>query len=72
MRDFKRIDRMISKIRGLWYENPDQRLCQLLCNLAGDIPGSETDPFYCEDDKLEEVINRRLKGDSHGKETKGT
>lgn len=55
-RDPKRISPLIEKLRLLWSCYPDLRLCQLLINVAG-----QNDPFYVEDDQLEEKINEVLK-----------
>jgi hypothetical protein len=57
MRDPARIERMLSKVRALWYANPDARLLQLLLN---NTPRPIEDQYYFEDDKLEENIDETL------------
>lgn len=53
MRDYRRIDPMLARIRALWHHNPDWRLTQLLHNVIG----RQGDNFYVEDD----VLDRRLR-----------
>lgn len=50
MRDPARIDRIVDKLRRVWYANPDQRLGQLLHNLLGPRP------WVPEDDVAEEIL----------------
>ena len=52
MRDPKRIDRILEIIRGIWKRNPDTRLTQLIMNALR----MTEDPYYVEDDKLEEAL----------------
>ena len=52
MRDPKRIDKIINKLRDLWKTYPDLRLGQLIVNLT---PNGK-DPFYIEDEDLEKEI----------------
>lgn len=47
MRNPNRINLIIDKLRELWIEHPDWRLCQLISNVTG-----MHDPFYCEDNQL--------------------
>lgn len=58
MRDKKRIDKILDKLREEWKENPDWRFNQLLINL-GLIPDGPH--WHLEDDKileqLEEIEN---------------
>jgi len=59
LRDPKRIDRILEKVKKAWKKNTDLRLCQLLSVAA--IAGSRhpsNDLFYLEDDKLEEGIEK--------------
>ena len=58
MRDPARIERMLAKVRALWYTDPDARLLQLLLNQT---TGPFEDQYYFEDDKLEKAIDERLK-----------
>ena len=51
MRDPKRIDRIIEKLREAWKIVPDWRLGQLVSNLQG--PGVQ-DVFFLEDDSEDE------------------
>lgn len=58
-RDPERIDRMIEKLRALWRQQPDTRLTQLVCNLASGVSlNFHGDPFYCEDDQIENIMDR--------------
>jgi len=52
MRDIKRIDRILVLIKKVWYNNPDLRLTQLIMNVLL-VHG---DPYYIDDDKLEENL----------------
>jgi hypothetical protein len=58
LRDPARIDRMLAKVRALWYTNTDARLLQLLLN---NTPNSAADQYHFEDDKLEKAIDESLK-----------
>ncbi len=59
MRDPARIEKVLNKIREIWYTNPDLRLCQLLLNLVSDANVL----YWVEDDKLikalEEIYQKR-------------
>ncbi len=57
MRDPKRIERILALIEQAWTQYPDQRLGQLLVNNSSQM---ETNPFYYEDDRLEEALRRNL------------
>jgi hypothetical protein len=48
-----RIDVLLEQIKTLWKEQPNQRLCQLLCNLADPQPNRL---FYIEDHVISEKI----------------
>jgi uncharacterized protein YihD (DUF1040 family) len=52
MRDPKRINRMLELIRGIWCQCPDTRLTQLIMNALR----MNEDPYYVEDDILEEKL----------------
>ena len=52
MRDPKRINRIIERIRGIWITQPDIRLTQLIMNALN----MNSDPYYVEDDKLEKAL----------------
>ncbi len=61
MREPERIDRMIEKLRLAWHNNPDQRLCQLIWNIANRADKQtlpKSDIFYFEDDDFEIELNR--------------
>ena len=47
MRDPKRIEKVLSTIRRIWYKNPDLRLCQMIGNVVDSI-----NMYYVEDDEL--------------------
>ena len=57
MKDPKRIQLVIETIRGIWYQYPDMRLGQLICNCLD----SETDVFYVEDHVLIEKMKQFVK-----------
>jgi hypothetical protein len=57
MRDPARIEKILSLIRKLWYKKPDLRLTQLIMNALN----MSQDPYYVEDDRLEEALKRYLK-----------
>jgi hypothetical protein len=46
VRDANRISGVLAAVEALWRANPDQRLGQLIFNIAG------RDPFFIEDDEL--------------------
>ena len=52
MRDPKRINRIVERIRGIWITQPDIRLTQLIMNALN----MNSDPYYVEDDKLEKAL----------------
>jgi hypothetical protein len=52
-RDPARIDVLLKQIEVLWKEHPEQRLCQLLCNLLDPEPNRL---FYVEDHVVSEKI----------------
>ena len=54
MRDPKRIDRILAKVRAHWHTYPDLRLTQLICNACP----TRGDPFYVEDDVLERGLDQ--------------
>ena len=58
MRDPKRIDRIVEKIRRAWRASPDQRLSQLIFNAACFGSNDRLDDiFYVEDDVTEQGLN---------------
>jgi hypothetical protein len=55
MRDPKRIDAVLAKVREVWERYPDMRLSQLIvnaCRTNEAVPGV----FYTEDSKLQEGL----------------
>lgn len=60
MRDKERIDRILKSVEFIWKNNPDLRFGQLVLNLYRELEGPlETESsrvFFCEDDKLEEML----------------
>lgn len=52
MRDIKRIERIISKLREVWYYTADWRFFQMLSNYFGD-----NDKFYMEDEIVESALD---------------
>jgi hypothetical protein len=58
MRDPKRIDRILDKVKTLWKSYPDQRLLQLFDNyLTSQFDG---DLFFVEDEETEKIIDMKL------------
>lgn len=53
MRDPKRIKRILKRVEEIWTKNPDLRLTQLIMNALS----MNSDPYYIEDDILEEKLN---------------
>ncbi len=60
MRDPARIDRVIEKLRALWYATPDQRLGQIIMNLLGPGHHAGSTLFYIEDDDWERLIDEAI------------
>lgn len=56
MRDINRIEKVLAKIREIWYKNPDLRLMQLLLNTN---VNTNDNPFmyYVEDEHLIEMLD---------------
>ena len=52
MRDPKRIDKVLAKVKAVWEKVPDWRLTQLIENCGG--------MFYTEDEKLVEYLENML------------
>jgi uncharacterized protein YihD (DUF1040 family) len=52
MRSEARIDKILDKLRSVWQNTPDSRLCQLIVN----ITGGKADLFYMDDDKFFEKL----------------
>lgn len=62
MRDPKRINTILEKIKIVWESNPDLRLCQLLAIQSHKVHGlTNADLFYFEDDKLESTLDDTIK-----------
>ena len=59
MRDPKRIDTVLNKLKELWELVPDWRLGQLVCNIGRE--GGHWDPFYLEDKELMRIIDQQIK-----------
>lgn len=53
-RDPKRIERVLAKIRAIWWRSPDLRLMQLL----GNVVPPTVDQYYMEDDHLLRELER--------------
>jgi uncharacterized protein YihD (DUF1040 family) len=56
MRDPNRIEPMLALIREIWYKYPDLRLTQLIMNALK----MNQDPYYVEDEKLKEALEKDL------------
>lgn len=52
MRDPTRIKRMLKLVEKIWVKHPDLRLTQLIMNALR----MNSDPYYVEDDKLEDAL----------------
>ena len=52
MRDPARIKRMLKLVEKIWSDSPDLRLTQLIMNALR----MNSDPYYIEDDKLEDAL----------------
>jgi uncharacterized protein YihD (DUF1040 family) len=52
MRDPKRIPKIIKKLREVWSNYPELRLCQLIINVTG-----IDDPYHIEDDYLLKLLD---------------
>lgn len=67
MREQERIDRILSLIKAYWHIYPDLRLGQLISNMADEdekrqeIRSIGADPFYMEDEDLEETLRDLLR-----------
>lgn len=61
MRNPKRIDPMIEKLREAWKKVPDWRLGQLVSNLQG---AGVQDVFSPEDKEWDKWLDKFLKGDN--------
>lgn len=55
MREFDRIDRITNLLNKAWKKHPDLRFFQFLDLFRLEC---STDPFYAEDDKVEEWLER--------------
>lgn len=54
------IDRIMEKLRLAWHNHPNQRLCQLVWNIAnntGDMKNTR-DCFFVRNDSFEIALNR--------------
>jgi hypothetical protein len=58
MRDPARIDIILSRLRDVWYQHPDQRLGQLLINIGNIENGNTSKMFNREDDVWLELITK--------------
>lgn len=57
MRDPKRINETLEKLRVLWELNPDLRLMQLISLIAANESG---DPFYWEESRWNALIQDQI------------
>lgn len=59
MRKVERIEPFMDKIKEIWVKNPDLRFWQLINLIAGKCYEMEnTDPFFWEEDKWLELIDK--------------
>lgn len=76
MREPERIDRMIEKLRLAWHNYPDQRLCQLVQNIALSTVNPKVttscDIYHIEDDRFEIALNRKFGASNSGNSGKST
>ena len=67
MREQERIKRILSLLERYWHMYPDMRLTQLVFYLAEknderlEISGLPDDPYYTEDEELEETLRELLR-----------
>jgi hypothetical protein len=63
MRDPERIEPIIACLRGIWEQVPDWRFGQLLSNLLHAMyeEANGLDPFFMDDDRFMELVNRICK-----------
>jgi hypothetical protein len=62
MRNPARIDPMLETLERIWKANPDWRLGQVVANAVRAYDGRVScDPFYIEDDAMEEGLNELAK-----------
>ena len=52
MRDPKRIERILARVREIWITHPDLRLTQLMMNILN----MSSDPYHVEDEYLEKKL----------------
>ena len=57
MRDPARIKRILKLVEKIWNDAPDLRLTQIIMNSLR----MNSDPYYVEDDKLEEALKSDCK-----------
>lgn len=57
MKDINRIERVIKLIKEAWYKHPELRLTQLIMNALK----IHRDPYYIEDDFLEDALKEYIK-----------
>lgn len=57
MREKERIERIMGLVKKIWYYHPDLRLTQLIMNVLK----YNGDPYYIEDDQLEEALKKFCK-----------
>jgi len=60
MRDAGRINRLLEKLRIIWYIRQDQRLGQLFVNIHTFNTDNQQDMFQVEDNVWEELIDKKL------------
>ncbi len=58
-RDPARIKRILFLLERYWSENSDLRLSQMISNFSNQA-GFSVDPFYFEDDNLEQILIKEL------------
>ncbi len=69
MRNPARIPIVLGKLQIVWEVIPDLRLMQLLTNIVG-YTGWRDDPFYFEDNKLEEMLDECIERINESKRRK--
>jgi len=57
MRDPARIKRILGLVEKIWNDAPDLRLTQIIMNVLR----MNSDPYYIEDDKLEDALKSDCK-----------
>ena len=56
MRDIKRIEPFLERLKEIWLKNPDMRFAQLIGNVHPCTSNDYIDPYYIEDESYIKTI----------------